>query len=127
LAICVRSVTLACRLTPSILFKSALQIITCDYTFPSDTPLSSDAKSFIRHLLVRSPEKRMSPAVCRQHPWLQDAKIPRDVGKLLRAHKKEKKGKKEHKKDKPEKKEKKEKKEGKSDSKKHRRSKKEKS
>jgi serine/threonine protein kinase len=29
------------------------------------------AKDFIRKLLVKEPEKRMTPPECRLHPWLK--------------------------------------------------------
>jgi len=52
------------------------KIIGVDYSFPDEPALSADAKSFIRGLLVRDPEKRLTPELCRNHPWLKGTKAP---------------------------------------------------
>jgi len=52
------------------------KIIAVDYVFPEKPKLSQDAKNFIGKLLVRDPEKRYTPQLCRDHPWLKGAKLP---------------------------------------------------
>lgn len=60
------------------------KIINVDYYFPDEPKLSPEgnrkklaifkivvAKDFIRKLLVKEPEKRMTPPDCRLHPWLK--------------------------------------------------------
>jgi len=50
------------------------KIINVDYTFPEDSPLSREAKDFIRKLLVRDPNARLTPKQCRAHPWFRNTK-----------------------------------------------------
>jgi serine/threonine protein kinase len=47
------------------------KIINVDYYFPDEPKLTPEAKDFIRKLLVKEPEKRMTPPDCRLHPWLK--------------------------------------------------------
>jgi len=47
------------------------KIINVEYSFPENPRLSSEAKSFISHLLVKDIDKRYGPAQCRKHPWLK--------------------------------------------------------
>jgi len=48
------------------------QIMRADYSFPTDywSHISSNAKDFIRKLLVVEPSKRMNSQQALQHPWL---------------------------------------------------------
>jgi len=48
------------------------QIMRADYDFPEDywSEISSDAKDFIRKLLVVDPKKRLVGKECLKHPWL---------------------------------------------------------
>jgi calcium/calmodulin-dependent protein kinase I len=48
------------------------KIIRVEYDFPEPewTNISDTAKDFIRHLLVKEPEKRFTATQCLQHPWL---------------------------------------------------------
>lgn len=46
--------------------------------------MSAEAKSFIKHLLVRDPAKRMSPDVCFSHPWLADTRLPSSLMRDLK-------------------------------------------
>jgi len=52
------------------------KILKVEYVWPEKPKLSQDAKNFIQKLLVKDPEKRFTPAQCRQHPWPKDNKIP---------------------------------------------------
>jgi len=48
------------------------QIMKADYDFPEDywSDISSEAKDFIRKLLVVDPKKRLIGKDCLKHPWL---------------------------------------------------------
>jgi len=48
------------------------KIIKCEYDFPAPewTNISENAKDFIRHLLVKSPDERYTAQQCQEHPWL---------------------------------------------------------
>jgi len=48
------------------------KIIKVEYDFPDPewTNISSEAKDFIKHLLVKDPNERWTAKQCRQHPWL---------------------------------------------------------
>jgi len=52
------------------------KIIAVDYVFPEKPKLSQDAKNFIGKLLVKDPERRYTPQLCRDHPWLKNTKLP---------------------------------------------------
>jgi len=48
------------------------KIIKVEYDFPEPewTNISESAKDFIRHLLIKEPEKRFNAKQCLSHPWL---------------------------------------------------------
>jgi len=46
------------------------KIISINYVFPDDRHLSDNAKSFIKHLLVKA-EERPTATQAKKHPWLQ--------------------------------------------------------
>lgn len=48
------------------------KIIKVEYDFPDPewTNISESAKDFIRHLLVKEPDKRFTAQECLEHPWL---------------------------------------------------------
>lgn len=61
------------------------KIINVDYVFPDDIPLSEDGfkftisfsnnmlvEDFIKSLLIQDPRKRVTPAVCKLHPWMRE-------------------------------------------------------
>jgi len=51
------------------------KIIKVEYDFPDPewTNISSEAKDFIRHLLVKDPNERWTAKQCKEHPWLSGA------------------------------------------------------
>ncbi len=48
------------------------KIIKVEYDFPDPewTNISSEAKDFIKHLLVKDPNERWTAKQCKEHPWL---------------------------------------------------------
>jgi len=52
------------------------KILKVEYVWPEKPKLSSDAKNFIQRLLVKESADRFTPAECRSHAWLKDAKLP---------------------------------------------------
>ena len=57
------------------------KIIKADYSFPDPewTNISSEAKDFIRHLLVKDASQRFTAEECLQHPWLNGKCGSQDV------------------------------------------------
>jgi len=51
------------------------KIIKVEYDFPDPewTNISSEAKDYIRHLLVKDPKERWTAKQCKEHPWLSGA------------------------------------------------------
>jgi len=58
------------------------KIIKCDYDFPDPewTNISSPAKDFIRHLLVKDPDQRYTAKQCLSHPWLNGQTGKHELG-----------------------------------------------
>ncbi|KAI9033470.1 kinase-like domain-containing protein, partial [Hyaloraphidium curvatum] len=46
------------------------RIVTADYAFPDDIPLSDLAKDFVSSLLVADPNRRFSAGQAMRHPWI---------------------------------------------------------
>jgi len=53
------------------------QITNVLYSFPSDIPISTEAKDLILHLIVKDPNGRLTPEQALAHPWVQGKNVSR--------------------------------------------------
>merc|ERR1712060_903810 len=60
-----------------------MEIIRGKVSFPKSTKLSSSAKDFIRKLIRKKPEDRLSAADALKHRWLQGSAGTEDLGRDL--------------------------------------------
>ncbi|CAM9231422.1 unnamed protein product [Discosporangium mesarthrocarpum] len=59
--------------------KRQIQHGTYQFHYEGWSGVSSKAKNFIKRLLVRNPQERMSAVEAQQHPWLSDGSTPDGV------------------------------------------------